>query len=127
MSPKSKVVSPKSPELPPSTEEGRLISLAVSDPVAANDTAKASEDGSASLTPLSNDTDPLSGTLVIGLINGLAVSAGDVVTLASGARVTVEADGSLTYDTNGVFAGLNDGETVIETFTYQAVVPGAAT
>jgi hypothetical protein len=96
MSPISKVMSLWSAELPMSAEDGSLISLAASDPVAANDAAKLSEDDTVSLIPLSNDTDPLSGALVIGLINGVPVAAGDVVILASGARVTVEADGSLT-------------------------------
>jgi len=122
----SKLVFPRASETPTSSEDGSLISLAASDPLAANDSAKLGEDDTVSLTPLSNDTDPLSGALAIGLINGVAVSIGDVITLASGARVTVEADGSLTYDTNGVFAGLNDGETILETFTYQAFVAGAA-
>jgi Ca2+-binding RTX toxin-like protein len=39
-------------------------------------------------------------------IEGHAVAVGDSVLLASGARVTLQADGSLRYDVNGAFASL---------------------
>lgn len=73
MSSIAKMLSAWTPELPMVAEEGSLISLGASDPVAANDAIKLSEDDAVSLNPLSNDSDPLSGVLVIGLINGLAV------------------------------------------------------
>lgn len=41
------------------------------------------------------------------------------VTLASGAIVTMSADGSYTYNANGAFDSLNDGEIASDSFAYQ--------
>ena len=51
-------------------------------------------------------------------VNGSAASVGTQITLASGALLTVNADGSYSYDPNGQFDALNDGETATDTFTY---------
>ena len=65
------------------------------------------------------DTDPDNGdTFTVTAINGTAVSDGDVVALASGAEVTVHADGTFTYDPNGMFDGLRPGEMANDQFTY---------
>ena len=42
------------------------------------------------------------------------------MTLASGAFVTLNADGSFTYDPNGSFEALDTGETDTDSFTYRA-------
>ncbi len=42
------------------------------------------------------------------------------VTLASGAMLTLNADGSFTYKPNGQFKGLDTGETATDSFTYTA-------
>ncbi|MFM2043119.1 MAG: hypothetical protein RLY86_1695, partial [Pseudomonadota bacterium] len=67
---------------------------------------------------LANDTDidPGDTRTVVG-VNGTA-SVGQVVTLSSGARVQVNADGSYTYDTNGAFTALRNGATGQDSFTY---------
>ncbi|PTV96226.1 Hint domain-containing protein [Rhodobacter aestuarii] len=63
--------------------------------IAADDEITLGENGSRTLDVLSNDINGTSGTLTITHINGVAVSAGDTVQLASGETVTLNADGSL--------------------------------
>ena len=67
---------------------------------------------------LINDSDPDGDPLSIILINGLPFSFGTPITLASGAKLTINADGSFQYDQNGAFAHLNAGQTVNDIFTY---------
>ena len=67
-----------------------------------------------------NDTDPdAADTLTLTQVNGSAANVGSQITLASGALLTVQADGSYVYDPNGQFATLATGQTATETFTYQ--------
>jgi hypothetical protein len=58
----------------------------------------------------SNDSDPdgPAGPFAVAQIGGNAVVAGGFVILASGAKVTLQADGTLTYDPNGKFDYLVD-------------------
>ena len=73
--------------------------------------------GDRSLTE--NDADPdIGDTRTIVAIDGVAANVGRTIELASGALLTVEADGRLTYDPNGRFAGLTDFERGIDSFTY---------
>jgi VCBS repeat-containing protein len=67
---------------------------------------------------LANDSDPDAGDTVrvIG-VNGTN-AVGSFVTLASGAKVQVNADGSYTYDANGAFNGLPGGTQSLDSFTY---------
>ena len=69
---------------------------------------------------LSNDSDPEGAALTVASVNGSAGNVGTKITLASGALVTVNADGSYTYDPNGKFGGLGAGNTASDSFTYQA-------
>src|SRR5262249_28078155 len=62
----------------------------------------------------------LGDTLAVGAVNGSATAVGQPVTLASGAVVTVLADGSFTYDPNGAFEALAPGQTATDSFTYTA-------
>ena len=67
-----------------------------------------------------NDTDPdAADTLTVTQVNGAPANVGSQITLASGALLTVQADGSYSYDPNGQFATLATGQTATETFTYQ--------
>src|SRR6185295_5180093 len=84
---------------------------------------------------LSNDTDPDGGPKSVVSVNGVMANVGVAVTLASGAKVTLNADGSLTYDPNHKFDTLTStasGETgavntsAQESFTY-AVNGGSST
>jgi len=54
----------------------------------------------------------VSDTLEVIEINGSAVNVGQPVTLASGAIVTLNTDGSFAYDPNGQFESLNAGDTL---------------
>jgi VCBS repeat-containing protein len=68
---------------------------------------------------LANDTDVDTGTtLSVTKVNGNAASVGSAITLASGAKVTMKADGSYTVDTNGKYGSLASGEKVTESFSY---------
>jgi len=64
------------------------------------------------------DSDPDGDPLVVTSVNGAAVSVGSQITLASGALLTVNADGTFAYDQNGVFEALNAGETGVDGFEY---------
>ncbi|GEM_PF-2933044 len=65
------------------------------------------------------DFDPDVEPLTVYEVNGNPASVGEQITLASGALLTVNADGTFSYDPNGKFEGLDDGETATETFTYR--------
>jgi Ca2+-binding RTX toxin-like protein len=87
--------------------------------LAGDDLASTSEDSTVKITVLANDSDSAGGGLVVAVINGAAVRVGDIVTLASGARVLVNANGTLTYQTAGAFEALDTGQVQTDSFTYQ--------
>lgn len=65
---------------------------------------------------LANDTDVDSPAPVLATVNGATlVNPGDFTTLASGARVSLNADGTLTYDPHGAFNSLIDLATATAT------------
>jgi VCBS repeat-containing protein len=64
------------------------------------------------------DSDPDGDALTVTAVNGVAASVGSQVALASGALLTVNADGTFAYDQNGAFDGLDAGETGADSFTY---------
>ena len=71
-------------------------------------------------------------TLTIGAVNGSAGNVGTQITLASGALLTVNADGTYTYDPNGQFddlpgAGSGSINTATDTFTYTLTNGNTAT
>ena len=91
-------------------------------PTAADDAGSVAEDGTlvvAANGVLSNDSDPDGDALNVSAVEGVAANVGAAVTLASGAIVTMNADGSYSYDTNGAFNGLAAGESTTDTFTYE--------
>lgn len=67
---------------------------------------------------LGNDSDPLLGTLSVGAIDGNAAAIGVPVALASGALITMNADGTFVYDPNGAFDAVASGATSQDTFVY---------
>jgi VCBS repeat-containing protein len=68
---------------------------------------------------LGNDTDVDDGdTLTVTAVNGQAGNVGMQITLASGALLTVNPDGSYIYDPNGRFESLPEGVTATDSFTY---------
>ena len=92
-------------------------------PVADDDNGTTDEDtlvnvaaGSGGL--LDNDTDVDLDSLAITQLNGAAYLPGTSLTLPSGALLTVNADGSYSYDPNGQFETLGTGTSTTDTFTY---------
>ena len=67
---------------------------------------------------LSNDFDPDGDPLVVTEVNGNVANVGTPIIIASGARLTLNADGGFTYDPNGQFESLALGESTTDTFTY---------
>ncbi len=66
---------------------------------------------------LDNDSLPGGGTPSVSRVNG-TTTIGAPVTLGSGAVVTVNADGTFTYDPNGAFDNLAQDQSDTDSFTY---------
>jgi VCBS repeat-containing protein len=93
-------------------------------PDAINDAVTTDEDTSVFVTAglttglLANDTDVDGPSISISQVNGSAFVANSLVTLASGATVVVQANGSYLYSPNGQFEALRPGQTGTDSFTY---------
>ncbi|NNG03874.1 MAG: tandem-95 repeat protein, partial [Inquilinus sp.] len=92
-------------------------------PTAADDVAATDEDLAFTVIAadgvLSNDSDvDLGDTLTVSAVQGVAANVGSAMTLASGALLTMNADGSYSYDPNGQYDSLRAGETGTDTFEY---------
>ena len=93
-------------------------------PVAIADTNALGEDGPvANGSVVANDDDGANDgdTLTVTSARDDAntpIVIGTEVTLPSGAKLTLNADGSYSYDPNGAFEGLDGGETATDTFSY---------
>jgi VCBS repeat-containing protein len=83
----------------------------------------ASEDSGITITDpaqglLANDSDSQGDSFGITHVNDQPVTNGQVIALASGALLTIYADGTYGYDSNGAFEYLSAGELVKDSFTY---------
>ncbi|MCH7729210.1 MAG: cadherin-like domain-containing protein [Planctomycetes bacterium] len=67
---------------------------------------------------LNNDTDPESDTLSVIEVDGSDLNVGTAYTLMTMAILTLDVDGSFTYDPNGQFESLAAGETSLDSFNY---------
>ena len=69
---------------------------------------------------LANDSDPDSGdnALQVSALNGNSGVIGQVTTLASGAQLTLNSDGSYVYVPGSAFVQLNQGEIGFDSFSY---------
>jgi VCBS repeat-containing protein len=80
-----------------------------------------------------NDFAPDGAPLVITSVNGSSAAVGHTITLPSGAKLTVNSDGSFNYDPNGAFNSLVPGSSGAvnffdsDHFTYTTTGGGAAT
>ncbi len=83
--------------------------------VAEQDDISIYADGTQTLDVLANDHNATGGTLEITHVNGIAVVAGDSVTLSTGQVVTLNADGTFSIETD------DDDDTVSFTYGVQAV------
>ncbi|HAH49397.1 MAG TPA: hypothetical protein DCM07_32080, partial [Planctomycetaceae bacterium] len=65
------------------------------------------------------DSDPdASDVLSVSAVNGNVADVNNTITLASGAQLTLNADGTFDYDPNGAFDYLADSESATDSFTY---------
>ncbi len=65
------------------------------------------------------DSDPDNDPLTVVALNGQTAAIGQAVTLASGASVTLGANGIFTYDPQAAFIDLVAGQTATDQFTYR--------
>lgn len=89
-------------------------------PVLTDDVIVTGEDLTSSVLLLANDREPDGTPLVVSAVNGSPANVSTEVALVSGALVTVSANGSATYDPNGAFDWLREGQAASDSFTYNA-------
>ena len=87
-------------------------------PTANDDSFTTGESGVLAGSILANDFDVDGDTVAISAVNGDTSTVGQAIPLASGAMLTVNADGSFAYDPNGRFSWLRRGETASDSYTY---------
>ena len=88
-------------------------------PAAGDDAASTDEDSAVNVAVLGNDSDvDTNDVLTVTEVNGAAITVGVPVALASGALVTLNADGTFSYDPNGQFESLGTGQSGVDSFTY---------
>ncbi|MCT4656023.1 MAG: Ig-like domain-containing protein, partial [Cohaesibacter sp.] len=96
-------------------------------PIANDDSDNTDEDTSVTIDVLSNDSDPDLDGFFVTTIDGQAVSpGGNVILSGSGAMVTLNANGTLTYDPSGVFDALANGAPSADNFSYTIEDPAGA-
>ncbi len=113
------------PALPP----GDALPVCNQPPVAADDDFTTDEDTPVGGNVLADnghgaDVDPGGGPLTVTEVNGVAADVGNLVVLPSGALLTLNSDGSFTYDPNGQFDALAPGDQTTDTFDYTIEEPG---
>jgi hypothetical protein len=92
-------------------------------PVAEDDAVATDEDSAVNGNVLADngnggDSDPDGDTLTVTQVNGNALNVGSQITLASGALLTLNANGAFDYDPNGQFENLATGDSTTDSFTY---------
>ena len=70
---------------------------------------------------LANDTDPGNDPLFVTHVNGNSALIGSAFALPSGAMLTLNSDGSFSYDPNGLFDFLRFGASFADSFNYSIV------
>lgn len=101
--------------------------------VAGDDSASTVESAPVSGSVFGNDSDADGPALAVSAVNGSAASVGVEITLASGALLTLNGDGTYTYDPNGAFNSLSgptsggSNQTATDSFTYTLANGNTAT
>ena len=98
-----------------------VLHRANSAPIATDDADLTEEDTVLSgVSVLANDTDAENDPLVVIALNGNSANIGQATVLASGATVTLHADGSFVYDptTSTTFDSLPFGQSTVDSFGY---------
>jgi VCBS repeat-containing protein len=105
--------------------------IATTDSISTAENADAVNGSGGNPNLLANDTDKDGDAITITAVNGAGANVGNQIVLASGALLTVNADGTYTYDPNHAFdylaaagSGASD-TTATDTFTY--TIDGGAT
>ncbi len=88
-------------------------------PVAYDDNFSVVEDGTLSTSVLTNDNDADSDGLTMDWVNNSPANVGADVNGTNGGIFKVDAGGNLSFDPNGEFDALNNGETQQTTMTYR--------
>ncbi|MDA1049623.1 MAG: Ig-like domain-containing protein [Planctomycetota bacterium] len=93
-------------------------------PMAVDDAITTDEDTAISgdvlaANPNTADSDPDGDTLTVDQLNGDAATIGTATMITSGALVTLNANGTFTYDPNGAFDALDFGIAGMDNFTYR--------
>ena len=78
-------------------------------PAAVADTATTNEDTSVTINVLANDTDPEGNPLALTLLNVIGTQG----------IATINPNNTITYNPGGAFQSLNNGQSAIDTFSYQ--------
>ncbi|OWW25106.1 hypothetical protein B4Q04_11215 [Zobellia sp. OII3] len=87
-------------------------------PVAVDDNFTVAESGSLNRLVLTNDIDD--DDLTVNWVGGSPANVGQSIGGSDGGLFTITAGGNLTFDTNGEFDGLNDGDSQTTTVQYRA-------
>ncbi|MEQ9368402.1 MAG: VCBS domain-containing protein [Coleofasciculus chthonoplastes F3-SA18-01] len=88
-------------------------------PTATDDNPTTDENTALTGNVLTNDSDAdATASLTVVDINGNETDIGNEITLTSGALLTLNSDGSYTYNPNGQFASLGVNQTATDSFTY---------
>lgn len=96
-------------------------------PVANDVTATTRDDTTVSGNVLANDSDPDGDDIAVFRVDGKPVRRETTVTLGSGAILTINNKGDYTYDPNGQYDSLQNGETATDSFTYTIADTSGAT
>jgi VCBS repeat-containing protein len=97
------------------------VTITIQHPVltAVDDSNLTSQISPVSGNVLANDIDPTGGGLTVSMVNGRAVNGSVTIELASGALLTVYANGQYTYDPRWAFSYLDGtGGQATDSFTY---------
>jgi hypothetical protein len=114
----------------------RTISVSAADDpaVAQGDSVSTPENAVGTGSLFGNDSDPEGDPFSVTAVNGVAANVGATITLASGAKLTVNGNGTYSYDPNGKFNWLTDNtsgavntSTVGDTFQYTVTGGSTAT
>ena len=103
------------------TRDELLVPVTDTVPSAADDALATDEDTALDVPApglLDNDDDADGDELSVAAVNGRGADVGTPVILASGARLTLRADGSYVYDPNGAFESLGPVAQTTDSFTY---------
>ena len=96
-------------------------------PVANDVTATTRDDATVSGNVLANDSDPDGDDIAVVRADGKPVRRETTLTLGSGAILAINNKGDYTYDPNGQYDFLQNGETATDSFTYTIADTSGAT